>query len=180
MVSRMSIRFCELIMGGVMLEELFDENTKIKFYDRPVAVPYSYRILYKISQIVLILGTVCKRGGCSSLKLHIISNALLSKNVLDELNKVLDNKTEELPVIRFEPALNRAINYAVADAFIEIQKSNSKLKLTEKGKKLYTEIIENNDIMVLKKNELNIIKDKINDDVIKKILEKWGASNVKN
>lgn len=163
-----------------MLEELFDDNTKIKFYDRPVAVPYSYRILYKVSQIILILGTICKRGGCSSLKLHIVSNALLSKNVLDELNKVLDNKTSILPVVRFEPALNRAINYAVADDLVEIQKSNSKLRLTEKGKKIYNEIIENNDIMILEKNELNIIKNKINDDVINKILEKWGASNVKN
>lgn len=163
-----------------MLEELFDDNTKIKFFNRPVAVPYCYRILYKVSQIVLILGTVCKRGGCSSLKLHIISNALLSKNVLDELNKVLDNKTEMLPVVRFEPALNRAINYAVADGLVEIQKSNSKLRLTERGKNLYNEIIENNDIMILEKNELNIINNKINDDIINKILEKWGASNAKN
>ncbi len=163
-----------------MLEELFDEKTKIKFYDRPVAVPYSYRILYKVSQIVLILGAVCKRGGCSSLKLHIISNALFSKNMLDELNKVLDNKTGMLPIVRFEPALNRAINYAVADDLVEVQKSNSKLRLTERGKKLYKEILENNDIMVLEKNELNSIKDRINDDVINKILEKWGASNVKN
>lgn len=163
-----------------MLEELFDDNTKIKFFDRPVAVPYSYRILYKVSQIILILGTVCKRGGCSSLKLHIISNALFSKNLLDELNKFLDNKTSMLPVIRFEPALNRAINYAVADDLIQIQKSNSKLRLTEKGKTIYNEIIGNNDIMIFEKNELNIIENKINDDVINKILEKWGASNVKN
>lgn len=163
-----------------MLGELFNENIKIKFYDRPSAVPYNYRILYKISQIVLILGTVCKRGGCSTVKLHIISNALFSKNMLDELVKVLDNKIEMLPVVRFEPTITRAINYAVADNLVEIQKSNSKLKLTEKGKQLYNEIIENDDIMILEKNELKIIRDKINDDIINKILEKWGAPNVKN
>lgn len=117
-----------------MLEELFNEETKITFKNRPVAVPYNYRIIYKISQIILIIGTTCKRGGCSNIKLHIISNALSSNNMLKELVKLLDNKTEILPIVRFEPAVTRAVNFAIADGLIEIQNSNSKLKLTQKGK----------------------------------------------
>ena len=179
MVSGLPVRFCKLV-GGSMLEEIFNEKTKIKFYDRPVAVPYNYRIIYKISQIVLIIGTTCPRGGCSSIKLHIISNALFANNVLEDLCKVLDDKNDMLPIVRFEPAITRAVNYAIADGFIELQKSNLKLKLTEKGKQLYNEIAKDNNIMILEKSELKIIGKKLTDDIINKILEKWGVSNVKN
>lgn len=161
-----------------MLEELFNEETKITFKNRPVAVPYNYRIIYKISQIILIIGTTCKRGGCSNIKLHIISNALSSNNMLKELVKLLDNKTEILPIVRFEPAVTRAVNFAIADGLIEIQNSNSKLKLTQKGKDLYEEISKEDNLMIIEKYELNNIKDKLSDNIIERIVEKWEESNV--
>lgn len=160
-----------------MLEELFKENTKITFKNRPLAVPYNYRIIYRISQIILILGTVCKRGGCSNIKLHIISNALSSNNMLKELEKVLDNKTECLPVVRFEPAVTRAVNFAIADKLIEIQNSNSKLKLTDKGQKIYNEILQDSNLMIIEKQELTKIKDRLKDNVINRIIEKWGENS---
>lgn len=163
-----------------MLKELFNEDTKITFKNRPVAVPYNYRVIYKISQIILILGTVCKRGGCSNVKLHMISNALSSNNILKELENVLDDKKDTIPIVRFEPAVTRALNFAIADEFIQIQSSNSKMKLTDKGKQLYKEILEDETLMVLEKQELNQIKDKLKEDVIDKIIEKWGANNVTN
>lgn len=161
-----------------MLEELFNTNTKITFKNRPVAVPYNYRIIYKISQIILILGSVCKRGGCSNVKLHIISNALSSNNMLKELEKVIDDKTETIPIVRFEPAITRAVNFAIADGLIEIQSSNSKMKLTDKGKKIYSEILQDSDLMILEKQELSQIKDKLKDSVINRIIEKWGENSV--
>lgn len=161
-----------------MLEELFNEETKIKFKNRPVAVPYNYRIIYKICQVVLILGTVCKRGGCSNIKLHIVSNALTSHSMLKELEKLLDDKIEMVPIVRFEPAVNRAVNFAIAEELVEIQSSNSKIKLTNRGKKLYDEIMKDNDMMILEKQELNVIKDKLKDSLIDRIVEKWEATNV--
>ena len=155
-----------------MIEKILNENTKIKFINRPIAVPYNYRIIYKISQIVLILGMICKRGGCSNIKLHIISNALSSHNVLKDLEKVLDNRKELLPVVRFEPALTRALNFAIADDYVVVQ-ANSKFKLTSKGKELYEQIMQDKEIMILEKKDLENIKDKIDDRVIEKIVEKW-------
>ncbi len=157
-----------------MLEQFFNDKIKIKFQNRPIAVPYDYRIIYKVSQIVLIIGTVCKRGGCSSIKLHILSNALTSSSMLDELEKLFDNKIEIIPIVRFEQAVTRAVNFAIADKLIEIQSSNLKLKLTAKGRQLYEEIMNDDSIMVLEKEELNRVKDKIKDDVINRIVEKWG------
>lgn len=160
-----------------MIDELLNENTKIKFVNRPIAVPYNYRIIYKISQIVLILGTVCKKGGCSNIKLHMISNALTSHNILVELEKVLDNTAAVPPLVRFEPALTRALNFAIADGLVEVQ-ANSKFKLTIKGKKLYEQIMQDEELMILEKIDLKNIKDKINDDVIDRIVKKWGTMDV--
>ncbi|MFG6318578.1 MAG: hypothetical protein K1W33_01755 [Clostridia bacterium] len=160
-----------------MINELLNENTKIKFINRPIAVPYNYRVIYKISQIVLILGNVCKRGGCSNVKLHMISNALSSHSVLVELEKVLENTTEVLPIVRFEPALTRALSFAIAEELVEVQ-ANSKFKLTVKGKDLYEQIIQDEELMILEKIDLKNIKDKINDDVIDRIVKKWGTMNV--
>lgn len=166
-----------LISGVIMIHELLNENTKIKFTNRPIAVPYNYRIIYKISQIVLILGNVCKRGGCSNIKLHMISNALTSHNVLLELEKVLNNTTDIPFIVRFEPALTRALNFAIADGLVEVQ-SNLKFKLTIKGKSLYEQIMQDKEVMILEKMDLKNIKDKINDNVIDRIVKKWGTMNV--
>ena len=131
-----------------------------------------------ICQVILILGTVCKRGGCSNIKLHIVSNALTNHNMLTELEKILDDKKETLPIVRFEPAVNRAIDFALAEGLVEIQNSNSKIKLTSKGKNLYDEIINDKNIMIIEKQELDVIRDKLKDSIIDRIVEKWGITNV--
>jgi Mn-dependent DtxR family transcriptional regulator len=94
--------------------------------------------------------------------------------MLKELEKVIDDKTETIPIVRFEPAVTRAVNFAIADGLIEIQSSNSKMKLTDKGKKIYSEILQDSDLMILEKQELSQIKDKLKDSVINRIIEKWG------
>ena len=160
-----------------MLQDFFDTNTKITFNNRPVAVPYNYRIIYKISQIILILGAVCKKGGCSTVKLHIISNALSSNNMMKDLNKLVDGQTETIPIVRFDPAITRAVNFAIADEIIQIQNSNSKLKLTDKGKRLYQEIMQDNELMIIEKEEICYIKDKLKDSVIDSVIEKWGENS---
>lgn len=51
---------------------------EIVFEAKPDAVPYNYRISYKIAQLCLIM-EMCSRGGCSLLKLHMISIGLSTK-----------------------------------------------------------------------------------------------------
>ena len=55
-----------------MKDEFLISDT-IVFDAKPIAVPYNYRISYKISQLVLILSICSPRGGCSLIKLHMIS-----------------------------------------------------------------------------------------------------------
>ena len=84
-------------------------SNTIIFDSKPIAVPYNYRVSYKISQLALILSLCCSRGGCSLVKLHMISVALNSEVSMLQMERIADGILSELPVIRFDPAVNRAL-----------------------------------------------------------------------
>lgn len=67
---------------------------EIVFNAKPDAVPFNYRISYKIGQLCLILSICCGRKGCSYFKLHMISMSLCTK---EEMTKI-SNETY-LPII---------------------------------------------------------------------------------
>lgn len=158
------------------MKKTVEEAKEITFVNRPIQVPYNYRIVYKICKIVLIIGITCRRGGCSTLKLHIISNAISSNEAFKELTKFIENTSNRVSIIRFDPALTRAINYALAEKIIDIQ-SNGKIKLTDIGKKLYDEILNDQDIMIMEKDTLNSISNKLTEDKIEEIIVNWRNSN---
>lgn len=152
---------------------------KINFTNRPIQVPYNYRIVYKISQIVLIIGKICKNCGCSIPKLNIITTALASNNSMNELEKYFSIKKDISSIVRFEPAVIRAINYGLAESLLKVQ-GNGKIKLSEKGKQLYSEIDSDVDVLVLEKQNLEQIKNKITDDDINEMIKEWSDKGAKN
>ena len=82
---------------------------EIRFVERPKAIPYNYRISYKIAQIVLIIGKTVIRGGCSFLKIQIISQALKSNENFKELLNFANEQSLFSNIIKFDPAINKAI-----------------------------------------------------------------------
>ena len=71
----------------------------IIFDAKPDAVPYNYRISYKVSQLCLIM-YICGWGtSCSLIKLHMISFALLSRKNMDNLLEFSDKTNESVVVI---------------------------------------------------------------------------------
>lgn len=158
------------------MEKILEDAKEITFVNRPIQVPYNYRIVYKICKIVLIIGKTCKRGGCSTLKLHILSNAVSSNEALKELRKFLENTSNRVSIIRFDPALTRAINYALAENIIDIQ-ANGKIKLTDIGRKIYDQILYDENIMIMEKDTLNNISDRLTEAKIEEIIANWRNSD---
>lgn len=159
------------------MSEIIEDAKKITFINRPIQVPYNYRIVYKVCKIVLIIGEICKRGGCSTIKLHIISNAISSNKSLKELEKFLNDSSNNVSIVRFDPALTRAIDYALAEKIIDIQ-NNGKIKLSDKGKFLYQEVIEDKELMILEKDSLKHISNKLTEEKIEEIIVNWRNGNV--
>ena len=123
----------------------------IIFNAKPDAVPYNYRLSYKMGQLCLIMAICCARGGCSEIKLHIISFALISREYFEQINKYIENPHIPYLVPRFDPSINRTVSYALSDKLIYRQ-GNGLLRLTEKGKKYIQLINKDKELLNYEKN----------------------------
>ena len=152
---------------------------EIEFDAKPDAVPYNYRISYKLSQICLIIARCCSgRSGCSLVKLHILSSALNTRDNMDRLEKYINEQTAYL-IVRFDPAVNRAVNYALVDELI-LHLKNGTLRLTDKGKALVKEIREDNELMVIEKEFLSKVGKKLTAEKIDSLMSTWRYRNVED
>lgn len=70
------------------MNEVSMDYSSIVFDAKPDAVPYNYRISYKVAQLCLIM-RICGWGDvCSLVKLHMISFALISHDNMKKLDNV--------------------------------------------------------------------------------------------
>lgn len=161
--------------------QIQDDLTKngIIFDAKPDAVPYNYRITYKVSIICLMIYKCCGRKGCSLVKMHIIASALYDNRFYEILMRFLNTDSWRSFIVRFDPALNRALEYALADKII-IQQANGAYKLTQEGRALASEISSNEDLLLGEKRVLENISVKLSEDRINELLEGWKYRNAQN
>ncbi|MCD4818050.1 MAG: hypothetical protein K8S23_05120 [Candidatus Cloacimonetes bacterium] len=152
----------------------------IKFSKKPIPLPAEYRATYKISQIVLILKLSCSGNKASLLKLHLLSWALKSDvNRRKLLDFIRSNFKEDFKTWGIEPALNRALSYAIAEELCKIEKGN--YLLTEKGNLFYSKIINSSEVLNIEIDFLKQLgKRKITDNKILALSKKWEKSNDEN
>lgn len=156
------------------------KNYGIVFDAKPDAVPYNYRISYKVSQICLILEKSCwGKSGCSPVKLHMISFALSSKEIMERLIDFTKSDYTSPPIVRFDPAVNRAVSFAIADGLI-FQAANGKYVLTDKGKLLVSEIEKDPEVLAAEKQDLATLSKKLTDEKIKRLSEVWRTTYAEN
>lgn len=153
------------------MEETSLNYSNIIFEAKPDAVPYNYRISYKVTQLCLIL-RLCGRGNvCSLIKLHMISFALISHDNMKKLIDFAEGKSNA-PLVRFDPSVNRALTYAVAYGLIDSQQ-NAKYKLSTCGLKLVEQVQISGDLMAFEINELNTLSKKLTETKINEIVNTW-------
>lgn len=152
---------------------------EIIFDSKPDAVPYNYRISYKLSQICLVIALSCSgRSGCSLIKLHILSCALNTQDNMNKLEKYVNEKISYI-LVRFDPAINHAVKYALAEGLI-FQLKNGTLKLTDKGKKLVKEIKKDDNLMTREKEYLVKIGNKLTTEKIENLMSAWRYGNAED
>lgn len=138
-----------------MMENLIPEKVnEIRVKNRPSAVPYNYRITYKIAQILLIINTSTGKRACSPISIHILSMALSSLEEQRKLKNYLRESDSSNFLIRFDPAVDRAINFAIAEKLL-IKQKNGKIKLSKQGLEFIKDIKKNNDLFIFERNFLN-------------------------
>ena len=151
----------------------------IVFDAKPDAIPFNYRISYKISLLCMIIKVCCGRRGCSLIKMHIIATAVSDLEYKRKLENYLKTNIDNNFVVRFEPAVNRALEYALADGLMA-QQANGAYKLTDKGKELACKILEDKTIFLHEKSVLEEIHNELKEEKIRALLERWRYQDVKN
>jgi hypothetical protein len=154
---------------------------KLSFTQRPIPIPADYRPMYKIALIVLILRLCCRAETSTLLKLHLFSWALTSDKNLSKLREyVTSNFSSDFSVWGIEPALNRALQLAIAENICEVVNGKN-YKLTEKGYKFYKMINADSELFEKEKSFLNFIgKSKITDSRINAMSNQWTINYAKN
>ena len=158
------------------IDKLFGSVDRILYTDRPEAVPYNYRISYKVAQLCLVLAMSCGRGGCSILKLHMIALALASEVDMKRLIDFSNNVVCDYTLIRFDPAVNRAVCYALADRIL-VQQANGLYRLTDKGKRFVKTIDKSSDLMEREKTLLGRLSNKLTEAQIRDLMSTWRYGN---
>ncbi|GAB3427945.1 hypothetical protein [Niabella aquatica] len=147
------------------------EIIKGGFRTRDLPLNADYRPMYKIGLIVLILDKVCRAGKSSLNKLHFFIWALKSqKNMAFIRMAFINNDLSKIVSWGVEPALNKALNYAVGEGLIQLH--DDKYVLTEIGLALEKKIKMDKDLFVREKNFLNYIgKQKVTEEFINKLTD---------
>ena len=130
------------------MEIIPNDVVKIRVTSRPMAVPYNYRTSYKICQLLMIISKNNSRATCSLEKIQIVSQVFSSETAFNDLVKFLE--VDEIFMVRFDPIINRAVTFAIAEQLITQQK-NGKYKLTQIGKR-FMQLIDNDTELL--KNEI--------------------------
>ncbi|MHC1761582.1 MAG: hypothetical protein AB9917_19115 [Negativicutes bacterium] len=148
----------------------------IVFNAKPDAVPYNYRVSYKVSLLCLIMRMCCSRDTCSLLKLHMISFAMYTRENMNRLLRFTNNESAVTPIVRFDPAVNKALTFAIAYGFVEQQRSGN-FKLTDQGKNFADRIKMVDDLLEIEKIDISEIAKKLTEAKIKGIVDQWRNNN---
>ncbi|NQU35031.1 MAG: hypothetical protein HQ521_17530 [Bacteroidetes bacterium] len=144
----------------------------IVFTERPIPLYPSYRPMYKVSLILLILSINGYAGKASLLKLHLFSWALKSHKNLDALKEfVVTNYRKDLKFFGIELTLNRALNLAVAEKLISFH--DDKYILLNKGTEFVNYLIQTQDLFIYEKQVLKVIGKKITEKKMDELLKYW-------
>jgi len=122
-------------------------DVPFRFSERPSPVLPRHRIAWGISLVVLML-TLCSRGKKASLqKLHVLNWAVRNEYNRTTFREFLTgSESPGAMLVRYEPSLNRAIDFAAGEGLLEILDTGS-IQLTSAGNEFATELISQKEVL---------------------------------
>lgn len=149
----------------------FEAIKSFTFKTEPMSIPAELRPLHKIGLILLFLKLNSTSSTSSILKIQFLNWVLKSKYLKARLINETDGKesTYELSVVHHDPAVNRAVQYAIAENLISLEKMG-KIKLTDSGLKVADKMIADEDIFLEEKGYLKKLGKRVSEVKVKSVL----------
>ncbi|HAT4309302.1 TPA: hypothetical protein I9080_003155 [Clostridium perfringens] len=154
-------------------DDLLKKINRVRVIKREISIPAKYRSIYRIAQIALILNINGRSNTCSLKKINIIISAIDDDKQENDLLNFLDSKLNNPLIVRYDPAINRALTLAYAEGIVSVNK-NGAFKLTDKGITLVNEIKEGNQYFIEDILKLNRIGKRLSENIIAESIKNRG------
>lgn len=144
-------------------------NTAFVFRSRPISLPADLRPTWRIGLLVLMLSKCCRQQKSSLTRLHVLNWAVRSEPNMESLLALLANElTPDSLIVRFEPAFNRAIDFAIGEGLIQ-RVDGARIELTTAGKSFAKEIVEKADLYSNEKRLLDLVRLRASEGLVDQI-----------
>lgn len=146
---------------------------EFRFNPRSEPIPVNLRIMYQISQILLVLKFNSIKSRASHQKIHLFLNNMDNEDKMEEMIRVDVSKESEFRnlIINFNPYVTRAIKLGILYDFLKIENKKT-ITFSNNGKILLKFLETNKDLFNFDIKHLTKIGNKFNETVIKKIINK--------
>lgn len=147
-------------------------ETNFIFTKRPISISADLRPGWRIGVIVLLLKKCCRQQRSSFGKLHVLNWAIRtteSRKML--LNVVSGNIVPGVPLVRIEPSLNRAVDFALGERLVR-RLSGDKIELTPSGLILANEIDSTIGIFHIEKIFMDEIAQRLTEAIVSRMFSK--------
>lgn len=139
------------------------------FRRRPVALPGDLRPTWRIGLLSLLLSKCCRQQRSSLTRLHVLNWAVRSEASYEDLTALIEDKlSPDQLIVRFDPAFNRAIDFAIGEGLVK-RVDGSRIELTEPGKTFAEAISMDAEVYVIEKKLIDVIKQKVSETLVNNI-----------
>lgn len=151
------------VLGLMDIPEL---ETSFIFRRRPIAIPGDLRPGWRIGLLTLFLSKCCRGCRSSITRIHVLSWAVRTEESRELLRSAISGvSAPDALIVRFEPSLNRAIDFAIGEGLIS-RSSGSRIELTTHGRQLAEEILAETTLFVIEKEFMTEIRQKVTEVMV--------------
>ncbi|NHZ97365.1 hypothetical protein [Massilia sp. CCM 8734] len=145
-------------------------NAQLKFTRRPSPILPEHRLIYKITQILLML-YYSRAGKSSLLRLHLLNWASKTQQRMQHLRIAVQKRSLSLPTWGFDPAVPIALRYAQAEGLI--MQTSTGYQLEEFGRKFIKNVLEDPSIFQVEREGLMEIGKGITEGMVNSVARDW-------
>lgn len=148
------------------------------FHVRKGPLPGDLRPTWRITVLCLMLLRAGRAGSMSLKKALLLNWGVRTQRTRGTLLRMIDGQRslQDVPV-RFDPALNRALDYAAAEKLVRaISKSTGSIvMLLPAGEKLATQVFESKECLEVEKAFFNSVRHRLPEEKVKELLN-WETT----
>lgn len=147
-------------------------KTNFLFRDRPLAIPGDLRPAWRIGLLVLLIRHCCRGGKTSIARLHVLNWAMRSKRNKTDLEAAIggDFRPERL-IVRFDPFLNRALDFAIGEGLIYLEGGKS-VVLTPDGVTFANELDHEESLYKTEKQFIVSLKQRLTETLVNQMFQR--------